>query len=75
MLNAMLGEKRLEMVGYEFSTPIGLQLFDRRRKLVLNKNFELDKTFIDIRFGMKRVEPNIPREVIHKDHIIFVSTN
>jgi hypothetical protein len=61
MHNALLCEKRLEVVGCELPTSIRLKLFDGMGKLFFYHNFKFDETSIDIRFGMKGINPRIPR--------------
>ena len=73
MADAVKSKKWLK--GDKFSVIIRVETFDISIKPILNHFMKLRKNDFNIRFVTKWKKPNIFREVINEDHIIFITLN
>ena len=64
----------LKLVRGIFPSTIKLKLSKFAIKLCFHQQLEFDKTLIRIRLVKKWINPSIPKEVIHKEDVIFIAT-
>jgi hypothetical protein len=58
-----------------FSSPVRLNPFDFMVKEELNMFLKFEKYILNLRFGMKEIDPSEFSKIIDETHVVFKTTN
>jgi hypothetical protein len=72
--NSILGEEVFELIGDIFPTIIRLELLDFSGEHIFSKEFEFNKTLVDINFVQNRIQPSESAIVIYEEYIVLATT-